>query len=702
MLKFKNVKLVRKVQLGFAIIALVSTVIAVNSFFQMQETYNQKESLMNDYFHPQHQIQDLFKRFNNIQFICLKFANPGFESSIQENMKLVQEEKAQIDSVFAFFAKKKLEPKMKEEIEAVKKVWTNYKSVVLDAIISAGLMKDYEMASVVTTTSGEEIAAQINQQFSKVESYLDDYGHNLNKDIDDNLGFAKIFIIAGMIGGTLVFAFSIFMIAPAITRPIKEFNEAITHFAQGNFNVELKIDSKDEFGEMKEKLVKLREAQKEKIKAAELIANGLFERVVPSSDKDELALCFNTEIETLQELTNEVRRVIEATSEGDLSIRGSIEKFNGGFREIVLGFNKTLDSIIVPIKEGADVLAVLATGDLTGRVAGNYKGDLKLIKDSINEVAESLSSAISGVSEAVSATASSANQISSSSEEMAAGSQEQSAQTTEIALAIEEMTRTIMQNTKSASHAAETSKNAGEKAKKGGEVVNETIKGMERISSVVEKSAQTVFTLGKNSDKIGEIIQVIDDIADQTNLLALNAAIEAARAGEQGRGFAVVADEVRKLAERTTKATKEIAGMIKEIQKDTTNAVASMEEGTREVEKGKRLANEAGAVLQQIIDGAVEVSNTAIQVAAASEEQSSSSEQISKNIEGINNVTRETSAGIQQIARAAEDLSRLTVNLQEMVSRFKIDARSNNHNRSINEDEKSQFAIRSNGKIISS
>jgi hypothetical protein len=208
---------------------------------------------------------------------------------------------------------------------------------------------------------------------------------------------------------------------------------------------------------------------------------------------------------------------------------------------------------------------------------------------------------------------------------------------------------------------------------------------MIRIADVVEQSAQTVETLGRSSDQIGEIVQVIDDIADQTNLLALNAAIEAARAGEQGRGFAVVADEVRKLAERTTQATKEIAAMIRQIQKDTSGAVESMMHGKKEVESGKELARKAGESLKEIITGATNVVDTVTLVATGSERQSAASAEIARNIDAISTVTQETATGTEQIAKAAEDLSRLTVHLQELTGQFKIDQSVGEHLRWNNE-----------------
>jgi methyl-accepting chemotaxis protein len=378
----------------------------------------------------------------------------------------------------------------------------------------------------------------------------------------------------------------------------------------------------------------------------------------------------------LQTLNKDIMALVEAAKTGRLSTRSDASKYQYSFKEMVEGINATLDAVILPVQEGVGVLGEMAKGDLTVRVASNHLGDHALLKQSINTVGENLHKAMMDVQEAVTATASASSEISSSTEEMAAGAKEQTNQTAEVASAVEEMTKTIMENSRNASETAIVAKDAKTSAEQGGKVVAETVEGMRKIADVVQKSAETVQELGRSSDQIGEIVTVIDDIADQTNLLALNAAIEAARAGEQGRGFAVVADEVRKLAERTTKATKEIAGMIKKIQQDTAGAVESMEEGTRQVADGIELADKAGMSLKEIVEISQKVTDMITQIATASEEQSSTSEQISKNVEAISAVTSETASGTQQVARAAEDLNHLTVNLQELIGQFRLSSGS--------------------------
>jgi methyl-accepting chemotaxis protein len=188
----------------------------------------------------------------------------------------------------------------------------------------------------------------------------------------------------------------------------------------------------------------------------------------------------------------------------------------------------------------------------------------------------------------------------------------------------------------------------------------------------VQESAHTMEELGKRSDEIGTIVGTIEDIADQTNLLALNAAIEAARAGEQGRGFAVVADEVRALAERTTRATKEIAAMIKSIQQGTNEAVAQMESSVNEVTAGISDAARSGTALKDIIEHINSITLQVNQIATAAEEQSATTQEISSNIQMITEIIRNSADGAAQSASAAHNLSGLAEELQQLVGRFRI------------------------------
>lgn len=685
MKSFNDIKFKTKLRLSYLLIGAVCTIVIANDLVQMFRINQIKDEIYSEYIAPSNKVDEIFSEFRSLQNILLKFSIPSFEENIDENLKTLYKGKAIIDTALIKLQEEYKGTEIEQYLTTIGKGWSDYKTLVIDGTISAAMMKDYELAAIVATTSGEEIGQILQNDFGEINKFLTTKGELLNQELSDIVSTSRIVILIGMILGTLLFLFAILKMTAMLTKPIELFKKAISKYAMGDFEESVVIISKDEFGELSLSLEQLREAQHQKIEAADEISKGNLDiKINVLSENDQLSKSFEVVIQNLNSLLSELRLVTDEIINGKLSTRGNAEKYYGAYREIIVGFNSTLDAMFLPIKEGVEVLADMSKGNFSARVHGEYKGDHRLIADSINTLSDSLTNVLSNISQMVNLTASISEQISSSTEEMAAGAQEQSVQTVEVASTVEEMTQTIISTAKNASQAAEASKKAGQVAREGGNVVEDTVGGMNRIAEFVEKASEKIQALGKNSEQIGEIVQVIDDIANQTNLLALNAAIEAARAGEQGRGFAVVADEVRKLAERTTKATKEISDMIKRIQDVTDNVVESMKEGSGEVETGKTLAQKAGSSLQEIIQSSDEVLDVVAQVASASEQQSATSEQISKSVESISKVTNESASGIQQIAGAADELNKMTVNLKGLISKFNFEGSNGSSHKKIN------------------
>lgn len=671
MKSIRDIKFKTKLRSSFFVLGLICTLIVINVLYQMTVINEVKDEINSEYIEPTNKVSEVNQRFQTLNNTLLKFSIEVFQNDMNKNLQALEVNKKAIDENIKSLSEEYQDTDISQYLESIKASWSDYKSLVIDGTISAAATGSFELAAEVASTFGEEVGEKLGNNFSEINKYLVNKGESLNTELSDIANNSLIVSLIGMALGTIAFLFSFFKITSMLTKPIDELKKLIARFAEGDFADSVVINTRDEFGELSRLLENMREGQQNKIEAANEIAKGNLDlQIKVLSDKDMLSQSFQIVMENLNNLIFEIKLITDEIINGKVSTRGNPDKFYGAFKEIIIGVNTTLDALFMPIKEGVEILEDMSKGNFTARVKGNYKGDHRMIADSINTLGNSLNRILAEISDMVNRTASISEQISSSTEQMAAGAQEQSVQATEVATSVDEMTRTILDTSKNASKAAEASKKAGEVAQDGGTVVEKTIVGMNRIADFVEKASEKIQALGKSSEQIGEIIQVIDDIANQTNLLALNAAIEAARAGEQGRGFAVVADEVRKLAERTTKATKEISDMIKQIQGVTDNVVQSMHEGSSEVDNGKNLANKAGDSLKQIILTSGEVQDVVAQVASASEEQSSTSEIISRNVESISKVTNENAAGIQQIAGSADELNKMTDNLKELLTQF--------------------------------
>ncbi len=329
-------------------------------------------------------------------------------------------------------------------------------------------------------------------------------------------------------------------------------------------------------------------------------------------------------------------------------------------------------SVNEPLQRILAYLGKMTSGDLTQQISAKRNNEISVIIRSIGSLQSTMRDIISHIAESSAKVSGESRLLHDRSEKIAVGADQVADQIASIATAGEEMSATSGDIAHSCHQAADGARRASELANNGVGVVGNTVTVMGQIAERVQNSAMTVASLGERSNQIGDIISTIEDIADQTNLLALNAAIEAARAGEQGRGFAVVADEVRALAERTTRATREIGVMIKAIQQETHNAVSVMEQGVNQVATGTMEAENSGRALQEILQQINNVAMQVNQIATAAEEQTATTGEIAKNMHQITDVVQHTSSDAQASATAAGELNGNAEELQRLVHRFKL------------------------------
>ncbi|WP_406670356.1 methyl-accepting chemotaxis protein [Methanolobus sp. ZRKC4] len=468
-------------------------------------------------------------------------------------------------------------------------------------------------------------------------------------------------------------------------------------------------------------------------------------------DFNEIKNNLNQCIDAVNSLVDDSLSLAQAGIDGKLDTRADANKHAGDFRRIVEGINGCLDAIVTPIEEASRIIEAYASGHLDTRVNFETRGDFKklsnvldnfgqelqaMIADS-NAVLSSLSNndltrhvEIEGVGEFkeltdgiencryslneivsivrndadnIAATAeemsvsseeitSSADQITTTINEIAKGAQMQSSKTEEVSKAMIDMTLSVQEVATNSQKTAENAINSNDVVRDLSDVTQDLTLKMDNIKNAAGDSAQHINDLAEKSSQIGEIVNLITSIADQTNLLALNAAIEAARAGEHGRGFAVVADEVRKLAEDSGNAAKQIADLINQIQTGTANAVTSMDQATGDVAIGAKSLEEAVDSINKVVEANSEVVKMVQDIAAAAEEQSASIEEVTSSVEEVSSISEQSAAGtqeasatveeqtaaMQELATSSQELSRVAADMQSVVVKFKLDQEGGN------------------------
>lgn len=364
--------------------------------------------------------------------------------------------------------------------------------------------------------------------------------------------------------------------------------------------------------------------------------------------------------------------------------------------EMAASLNTMLDTVLALVQTQderdkiQEAIMKLLT-DISGVADGDLTAEAEVTEDMTGAIADSfnfmigqLREVIRNVQEATVQVSFSANEIQATAQHLSQGSESQASQIVDTSAAVDEMSVSIQQVSDNAVRSAEVAQWALNNAQQGAQVVQETVHSMTRIRDQVEETSKRIARLGESSKEIGDIVQLIGDIADRTSILALNASIQAAMAGEAGQGFAVVAEEVESLAERATEATRQIAGIVKTIQSETNETVAAMEDSQREVVEGSHLADQAGQTLSEIQNVSKELAELIQSISMASKQQARGSEAVARSMNDIAEVTQQTAAGTRQAAVSISNLATLADGLRGSVSTFKLPDGSDNGNGQLN------------------
>ena len=610
-----NLKMSSKLIGSFILVSVIMAGMSVFSYFSMKSINDGMTSLYVDRTLPIQQVgaanTALYAiRGDVYKYILLPEMRPTVLQDMEKNINTINESIEKYRSSF-------MEEEEKVLLAAFDQAWADYQEKVDQVLVNVDAGNEAEaLKSIADGGEGSNSRKQVGAAMQKIIELNAQLAEDISIQGDLTFTMAvRTLIIASIICVVLAISFGL-VISRSITVPLGIAVNATKLLSTGDLVRDLSEKEKDK--------VRLR---KDEIGDIGKAVDGL--------------------INYMQEMGKAASAIAQNDLTAAVSPRSSKDELGNAFSRMITGLRKTLSELA----ENAKNLS-MASGQLA-QAAGQAGQATNQISTTVQQVAKGTQDQ----AQSVTRTAVSVEQMSRAINGVAKGAQEQSLAVTKVSNITLQMTDAIQQVAGNAAAVTRDSAGAAQAARKGSETVEQTLEGMQSIKAKVGVSAEKVQDMGRRSDEIGTIVETIEDIASQTNLLALNAAIEAARAGEHGKGFAVVADEVRKLAERSSHATKEIGGLIKGIQKTVNEAVKAMEEGSKEVEAGVKSANQAGAALSEILNAAEAVNKQATQAAEAAERMTSASNELVASVDSVSAVIEENTAATEEMAANSSEVT---------------------------------------------
>ena len=579
-------------------------------------------------------------RENIYQYIAV----PAGRSKIQEN--IVQETDS-INQIVQAYKGKELTSEEGKSLSEFEAAWSEIQRGYMQIMAMASEGKNDEINRLLA--DGGYVAEAQKKSISAIAS-LNDYSISKNQALIRETFHGKggwsgfLWIFAG-VGAVILVIFGI-LLNSSLTRPLRRALLMMQELEKGHLSQRLHMKRKDEIGDLTHAMDAFADnLQNNVVFCMQQISEGNV-NVEPAiiDDRDEIGPALKKMVETINNLIKEMNKLTQSTVEGMLDVRGNAEAFDGAYKDIVSGVNKTVDAMMAPLGEATNILAKVSKKDLSVRLINEYKGSYTIIKDVINKAIDNLDNALQQVAIGAEQVASASIHVSAGGDSLSQGASEQASSLEEISSSLQEMSSMTRQNSMNANEAKGVAEQARESADRG-------VESMNRMSSAINQ-------IKSSSDATAKIVKTIDEIAFQTNLLALNAAVEAARAGDAGKGFAVVAEEVRNLAMRSAEAAKNTANLI--------------EDAVRNSENGVFINHEVLKNFQEITDKINKVSHVVAEIAAASEQQDLGINQVNKAVDQLNHLTQHNAANAEESASAAEEMSSQSEKMRSLVAGFRL------------------------------